>query len=169
MPNDNLLIAILFLVAIAVILQASAMAGIWMTLRRLPGQIEGIRTDINRRLDPLTQSVTEIITTSREPVRSISTNLAEISQILRSRAGQVDATVGDLLDRSRTQIVRVDQMVTNLIEKVETTSNVVQQNVLAPVQEVAAVVKGLRTGLDFFFRRRTGSVSETTQDEQMFI
>jgi ABC-type transporter Mla subunit MlaD len=169
MPNDNLLIAILFLVAIAVILQASAMAGIWMTLRRLPGQIESIRTDINRRLDPLTQQMTEMIATSREPVRSISTNLAEISQILRSRAGQVDATVGDLLDRSRTQIVRVDQMVTNLIEKVETTSDVVQRNVLVPVQEVAAVVKGLRTGLDFFFRRRSGSVSETTQDEQMFI
>jgi ABC-type transporter Mla subunit MlaD len=169
MPHDNLLIAVLVLVAVAVILQASAMAGIWMSVRKIPGQIEAIRADVKQRLDPLTQSVTEIVTNSREPVRSISTNLAEISQILRNRAGQVDTTVADLVDRSRMQIIRVDQMVSNLIEKVETTSDAVQQNVLAPVQEVAAVVKGIRTGLDFFFRRRPGSVTETTQDEQMFI
>jgi ABC-type transporter Mla subunit MlaD len=169
MPQDNLLIVILLLVAVAIVMQASAMAGIWMSVRKIPGQIESIRADVKQRLDPLAQSVTEIVTNSREPVRSISTNLAEISRILRDRAGQVDTTVADLVDRSRVQIIRVDQMVSNLIEKVETTSDAVQHNVLVPIQEVAAVVKGVRTGLEFLFRRRAASVSEAAQDEQMFI
>ncbi|HET7840993.1 MAG TPA: hypothetical protein VFM21_05280 [Terriglobia bacterium] len=170
MPQDNLLIAVLILVAIAVLLQASAMAGMWFSIRKIPGQIEGIRADVKQRLDPLAQSVTEIVTNSREPVRSISINLAEISQILRDRAGHVDTTVAELVDRSRMQIIRVDQMISNLIEKIETTTDEVQINVLKPVWEVAAVVKGVRTGLDFFFARgRSRNAPEATQDEQMFI
>jgi hypothetical protein len=169
MPHDNLLIAVLILLAVAVTLQACSMAGIWMSVRKIPGQIESIRSDVKQRLDPLARSVTEIVTNSREPVQSISVNLAEISRLMRDRAGHVDTAVADLVDRSRLQIVRVDQMVTSLIEKVETTSDAVQENVLAPIEEVAAVVKGIRTGLDFFFRRRPASVSEAAQDEQMFI
>ena len=170
MPQDTLLTVILFLVAVAILLQASAMAGIWMSVRKIPGQIESIRADVKQRLDPLTQSVTEIVTNSREPVRSISTNLAEISRIMRNRAGQVDTTVADLVDRSHLQIVRVDQMISNLVEKVETTTDAVQANVLAPIHEVAAVVKGVRTGLEFLFARgHSRSAPEATQDEQMFI
>jgi hypothetical protein len=53
---------------------------------------------------------------------------------------------------------------------VETTADVVQRNVLAPIQEISAVVKGVRSGLEFLFsRRRAPSVSEATQDEQLFI
>jgi hypothetical protein len=38
------------------------------------------------------------------------------------------------------------------------------------MQEVSAVIAGMRAGLDFLFsRRRTTSVSEAAQDEQLFI
>jgi ABC-type transporter Mla subunit MlaD len=170
MPQDNMLIVVLVLVAIAVVLQAWAMVGVWVTMRKIPGQIESVRSDVKQRLDPLAQSVTEIVANSREPVRNISTNLAEISRILRDRTGQLDATVAEMVDRSRLQVIRVDQMISSLVDKVETTSDVVQKNVLAPIQEVAAIVKGVRTGLEFLFsRRRSASVTDATQDEQMFI
>jgi len=64
----------------------------------------------------------------------------------------------------------VDEMVTGLVEKVETTAETVRRGVLAPLQEVSAVVKGVRSGLEFLFsRRRVTNVSEATQDEQLFI
>jgi hypothetical protein len=56
------------------------------------------------------------------------------------------------------------------VEKVETTADTVQKGVLGPIQEVSAVVKGVRSGLEFLFsRRRVTNVSEATQDEQLFI
>jgi hypothetical protein len=78
--------------------------------------------------------------------------------------------VADLVDKTRFQVSRVDRMVSDLVQKVETTADVVQRNVLAPIYEVSAVVKGVRSGLEFLFsRRRAPSVSEATQDEQLFI
>lgn len=169
MASNATLNVVLILVGIAVVLQASAMLGIWLTMRKVQGQVQGIRTDLKQRLDPLTQSVTEMVTTSREPVRNIGANLEEISRMLRERTGQVDRVVEDLVDKSRLQVIRVDQMVTDLVEKVETTSDAVQQNVLAPIEEVAAILKGVRAGLEFLFARRRASVREATQDEEMFI
>lgn len=170
MSNDTTLTLVLFLVAVAILLQAGAMIGIWLSIRKIPGQIEGIRGDVRQRLDPLTQSMTEIVANSREPVRTITANLAEISRLLRDRTSNVDEVVAEMVDKSRLQIIRVDHMVSDLVARVETTADVVQRSVLTPIQEVSAVIKGVRTGLEFLFaRRRPSSVTEGTSDEQLFI
>lgn len=167
--NTGLTVA-LILVAIAVLMQAGAMLGIWLAVRKVPGQIENVRLDVKQRLDPLTQSALEIVNNSREPLRTISANLAEISTILRDRTANADQVAAELLEKSRMQIIRMDRMVTDLVEKVETTAGAVQKGVLGPIQEVSAVVKGVRSGLEFLFtRRRVTNVSEATQDEQLFI
>jgi ABC-type transporter Mla subunit MlaD len=167
--NAGLTIA-LILVALAVLMQAGAMIGIWLAVRKIPGQVEAVRTDVKQRLDPLVESVTEIVSNAREPLRTITSNLADISKMLRERTTDVDALVAELVDKSRLQVIRVDQMVSDLVTKVETTADAVQRGVLAPVQEVSAVIKGMRAGLEFLFsRRRTTSISEAAQDEQLFI
>jgi methyl-accepting chemotaxis protein len=167
--NTGLTVAII-LVAIAVLMQAGAMLGIWLAIRKVPGQIENVRTDVKQRLDPLSQSALEIINNSREPLRTITANVAEISKILRDRTSNADEVAAELLEKSRSQIVRVDRMVSELVEKVENTADTVQKGVLGPIQEVSAVVKGVRSGLEFLFsRRRVTNVSEATQDEQLFI
>jgi len=167
--NTGLTVA-LILVAIAVLMQAGAMMGIWLAVRKVPGQIETVRSDVKQRIDPLAQSVLEIVNNSREPLQTISANLAEISTMLRNRTANADQVAAELLDKSRTQIIRVDKMVSELVEKVETTADAVQKGVLGPISEVSAVVKGVRSGLEFLFsRRRVTNVSEATQDEQLFI
>jgi hypothetical protein len=167
--NTGLTVA-LILVAIAVVMQASAMLGIWLAVRKIPGQVENVRMDIKQRLEPLTQSAVEIVNSSREPLQTITTNLAEISRILRERAADADQVAAELLEKSRLQIVRVDHMVNDLVARVESTADTVQKGVLGPIQEMSAVVKGVRSGLEFLFtRRRVTNVSEATQDEQLFI
>ena len=170
MEQSTGLTVALILVALAFLMQAWALMGIWLAIRKIPGQIEGVRADVKQRLDPLTQSVTEIVNNSREPLRTITSNLAEISQMLRNRTSNVDALLAELVEKSRLQIIRVDQMVSDLVTKVETTADAIQRGALAPIQEVSALIKGVRSGLEFLFsRRRATNVREATQDEQLFI
>ena len=90
--------------------------------------------------------------------------------MLRDRTASADQVAAELLDKSRSQIARVDRMISELVEKVGTTADTVQRGVLGPIQELSAVVKGIRSGLEFLFtRRRVTNVSEATQDEQLFI
>jgi ABC-type transporter Mla subunit MlaD len=160
----------LILVAVAVLIQGGMTIAIWLALRKVPDHIEAIRADIKQHFDPLAQTVTEILSNAREPLRTITSNLADISKMLRERTSDVDGLVAEVVDKSRTQVMRIDRMVSDLVQKVETTSETVQRGVLAPIQEFSAVIKGMQAGLEFLFsRRRTTSVSEAAQDEQLFI
>ena len=162
--------AALILVAVAVLMQAGAMLGIFLATRRIAEQVVTVRSEIKQRIDPVAQSVQEIAQNSREPIRTIMGNLAEISNILRNRAANADQVAADLLDRSRSQVDRVDRMVTDLVDRVENTAEVLQVGVLTPIREISALAKGVRSGLDFLFsHRRVTRVSEATQDEQLFI
>jgi hypothetical protein len=170
MDRDPKLAVILFLVAVAVVLQAGAMVGILLSMLKVRREVEGLRADVKQRLDPLAQSVAGILADAREPVRTLIANLAEISNVLRDRTGQVDRVVAELVERSRLQIIRADQMISDLAEKVGSTAQAVERQVMVPIQEAAAVIKGVRSGLEFLLsRRRAPRAAEATQDEQMFI
>lgn len=170
MAHETLLTIFVIIAAAAVFLQALAMFGIYKAIRRIQGDVAGLRADVTRRIDPLADSITEIVTNSREPIRSITADLTEVARVAREGAGKVDNALDDLLDRFRLQVIRVDQTLTEVLEKVDKTTTAVQHNIIGPVTEVSAILKGLQVGLDFFLsRRREGRSSEVPQDEQMFI
>ncbi len=170
MGEEIFLTVFIMIAAAAVALQALAMFGIYKSIGKLQQEIEGIRADTKQRLDPLAQGLSEIVANSRDPLRTVTANLAEVSQILRDRTRNVDGLMDDLVDKTRLQVIRADQVVTSLLERVETTGATIQQTVLGPIQEVSAVIKGVRTAVEFLFaRRRAAAVSDVPQDEQMFI
>jgi hypothetical protein len=170
MSHESVQTLFIIVASVAIVMQAAVMLGLYSSARKIPGQIELIRAEVRQRLDPLAESITDILRDSREPVRTITTNLADISRLMRQRADNADSLLADLVDRSRVQIVRLDKMVTGLVERVESTADSVQRQVVQPVQELSAVVQGLRSGLQFLFSRRpVSSVNDATQDEQLFI
>jgi methyl-accepting chemotaxis protein len=170
MAHETLLTIFTIIAALAVVLQAVAMVGVYKAIRAMHGEVSRIRTDLEQRFDPLIDSVTQMITDARDPLDVAISNLAEISKTVRDSAQSIDQALNEVLDKFRTQVHRVDQTVSDLIDKVQTTSAVVQRSVAGPVQEIAALMKGVQAGMDFILaRRRAGQASETTQDEQMFI
>ena len=168
--NTGLTVA-LILVAIAVLMQAGAMLGIWLAIRKVPGQIESVRSDVKAAASTRWRNrFWRSSTTRASPCGPLPRTWRRSAPSFATALRMPIEVAAELLDKSRAQIVRVDQMVTDLVEKVETTADAVQKGVLGPIQEVSAVVKGVRSGLEFLFsRRRVTNVSEATQDEQLFI
>ena len=170
MAHETALTIFIIIAAAAIVLQALAMFGLYKVMRRIEGDVTGIRADVNRRIDPLAESLTQIVADSRDPLRSITADLAEVARVLRERTGSVDEVLDDLLDRFRLQVIRFDQTITDVLERVDKTTATVQRNIIGPVSEVSAILKGVQAGLDFFLsRRRQGRTSDVPQDEQMFI
>ena len=170
MAHETVLTIFIIIAAAAIVLQAFSMFGLYVSVRRVQEEVKDLRADVTRRIDPLAQSLTEIVSNSRDPLRSITSDLAEVARVLRERTGRVDDVLDDLLDRFRRQVIRVDQTITDVLEKVDKTTSAVQRNIIAPVTEASAVLKGVQAGLDFFLsRRRDSRTSDVPQDEQMFI
>jgi methyl-accepting chemotaxis protein len=170
MAHDTVLTIFIIIAAAAIVLQAFSMFGLYVSVRRIQEEVKDLRADVTRRIDPLAESLTDIVSNSRDPLRSITSDLAEVARVLRERTGRVDDVLDDLLDRFRLQVIRVDQTITDVLEKVDKTTTAVQRNIIGPVSEASAVLKGVQAGLDFFLSRRRGTrTSDVPQDEQMFI
>ena len=75
-------------------------------------------------------------------------------------------------DRARLQLIRADQLISDSMSKIEKTADDVHKSVAQPVQEIQAVITGVRAALDFLFskgRNPRGPVDRSTQDEELFI
>jgi ABC-type transporter Mla subunit MlaD len=170
MVHEIVLTIFIMIAAAALVLQGCAMYGLYKVVERMHLEVSSLRVELTSHIDPLADSLAEIVTTSRDPLRSFINDLAEVAHVLRESSGSVDEVLDDLLDRFRLQVIRVDHTITDVLEKVDKTTATVQRNIIGPVSEASAVLKGIQAGLDFFLsRRRESRPSDVPQDEQMFI
>ena len=167
--NTGLTVA-LILVAIAVLMQAGAMLGIWLAIRKIPGQVENVRSDVKQRLDPLAQSALEIVNNSREPLRTISANLAEISQSFATERPMPIRWPPSCWKRAGHRSSAWTGWLPTWWKKLRPPRTLSKRVCSPPSRKSRRWSRACAPALEFLFtRRRVTNVSEATQDEQLFI
>ncbi len=172
MELDTLLKIFIIVVGLAVLAQAAMLVGIYLSVGRLTRQVEGVRAEMKIQLDPVTTNLTEILATSRSSIDKVATSLAQLAEITRDRVGHIDDFVEEVTDKARLQVLRIDHMVQDTLERIEDTTRLVQRNLLTPIHEATALIRGIRTGFEYLFGRRTGQPageSGSGSEEQLFI
>lgn len=171
--NSALLIVLIVFVALVAgifLWQTLILYGMSRTLTRVGSRLEGLLTETERSLPGLLRDIQAMVTETRGKLEVTTTNLVEITSLIRDQAQRADEFVADISDRLRLQVVRVEEVVTGIVDRVEKTTETIHRGVLRPVHDVTALIQGVRTGLDFFLRRRSSPARrESYQDEEMFI
>jgi len=105
-----------------------------------------------------------------ENLRSASANLVEIGLSAREQFRRVEAMVTDTGEALHIQLERFDRVSQNVVGRINETAEIVQDSVVRPVREIAALAKGLTRGFEtFLFRRGRSTVDQARQDEELFI
>src|SRR5262244_289533 len=130
--------------------------------RRLSEQVERFMKDTREMIVPL-RSIADNL-------RTASANLVEIGLSARDQFRHVEAMVTDTGEALHMQLERFDRVSQNVIDRINETAEIVQDSVVRPVREVAAVAKGLSRGFgSLFFGRSRSTVDQARQDEELFI
>src|SRR6266478_1151293 len=159
---EGLLTLFVALTALAVITQAGVLVGIYIMSKRLSEQIERFMKETREMISPM-KSITENL-------RSASANLVEIGLSAREQFRRVEAMVTDTGEALHIQLDRFDRVSQNVVERINETAEIVQDSVVRPVREIAALAKGLTRGFEtFLFRRGRSTVDQAHQDEELFI
>src|SRR4029079_9571640 len=104
-----------------------------------------------------------------ENLRTASANLVDIGIAAREQFRRVEAMVTDTGDVLHTQLERFDRVSQDIVVRINETASIVQDSVIRPVREVAALAKGVGRGFDMLFRRQRSTVDQARQDEEVFI
>jgi hypothetical protein len=90
--------------------------------------------------------------------------------VAREQFRRVESMVTDTGEALQVQLERFDRVGHDVIDRVNETANLVQEAVIRPVREVAAVAKGITRGFEMFlFRKQRSTVDQARQDEELFI
>ena len=150
------------LTVVAIGIQAGVLVGIYVMSKRLSKQVESFMKDTREMLGP--------IGSIADNLRTASANLVEIGFTARDQFRRVEAMVTDTGEALHMQLERFDQVSQNVMNRINETAEIVQDSIVRPVREVAAVAKGLTRGFGtLFFWRGRSRVDEARQDEELFI
>jgi hypothetical protein len=159
---ESLLTLFVALTAIAVMTQAGVLIAIYLVSKRHSEQMERFMNETRQLMAPI-QSITENL-------RMASANIAEIGVSARDQFRRVEGMVSETSEVLQTQLARLDSATREIVERVNGTAQVIQDSVIRPVREVAAVAKGFTRGIEaFFLRRQKSTVDQAHQDEELFI
>jgi methyl-accepting chemotaxis protein len=169
---ENLVVAFVILTSLFIFIQVSVLAGVFISVRKLAYSVERLRTQLEVKIEPAVDDFKGVLTEIKEivgSVRGASENFAAVSQTVKHQVDRVNSVIEETTDRAKVQIMRADEVVADAIERMEVTASVVQENIMDPVREVSAVIRGVSAGLRFLFAGRKNPADQVHQDEELFI
>jgi hypothetical protein len=153
------------LAALAMLIQAGTLLGLFLVARRL-----------QEKVMPIIPQVEAIIGTTRRTVESVEKHIDKIgttsSSILdttKQQLGKVDELLTDATTRAKVQMERAEMVLDDSMSRVQETVAFVQGGVMRPVREVYGVFAGIRTAIAHLGRATRATVDHATSDEEMFI
>jgi hypothetical protein len=153
------------LAAIAMLIQAGTLLGLFVVARTL-----------QKKLMPLVPEIEGIVGVTRRTVErvekhvdKIGTTSSAILDVTKQQLARVDDLLGDATTRAKVQMERAEMVLDDTMTRVQQTVSYVQSGVVRPVREVYGVLAGIRTALAHLGRAGRATVDHATSDEEMFI
>jgi methyl-accepting chemotaxis protein len=156
--------------AVAIVIQTVMLVSTLVLLRPVIENFQRMASDLQAKINPILSTTSRILDDSEGRIRSIMGDASEITQLARGEAQKVDRVVTDALERIRLQVIHADQIVTGTLEVIEETGDKVRRSVWGPVNQVSALLKGIKVGMDVIRGRQSrGAGDGVPQDEELFI
>ena len=165
MDQNTLLTIFVSVSAVALLIQAGLLFGIYKSSRSLSDNLQRLMPKMNSLLDTSRTTVEE----SRKQIADISTRTNEILDIGRRQMVRLDEVLEDASTRARVQFDRVEMVLDDTMGRVQDTVAIMHNGVLKPLKEVQGVAAGVRAAFFFLMRGRRANPSSATVDEEMFI
>ncbi len=169
---ETLVTVFIGIAAFAFLLQGAALWGLSRSMKGLSARVEEVSRDWAGNVDALSRKADNLLTAVTgvaERVVTLQDSISATTAVIQKRIVSVDAFLEETTSAARLQMIRIQDLVDTTSRRVEDTFKTLHHGVVAPVNEVHAVMAGARVALSHLFRRRKNPQSRSHQDEEMFI
>jgi type IV secretory pathway VirB2 component (pilin) len=169
---ENWVAFFVIVACLAIIMQALILAGMYLATKKMSEHVIRVSSEINEKLLPVLEKTNFLLEDSRTRISSVVADTAEIVHIARNQANRFDRLMAEGLEMLRVQIVRGDQVITGVLESLEEAHTRVRKSVTGPISQVAAVLRGLKAGIDMFTSEKSPKGERSRQqssEEELFI
>lgn len=163
-------VAFIIVAMLVLVYQSVMLALLYRQMSQTSRRMTQIANDLHEKSDPILTRLRILLDDVQPRISSIAADTAEIAHVARGQAYKVDRVLSEAADRLRLQIIRADQLLTGALEHVEEAGTQFRRTLLGPVQQAAAILQGVKAGLEVFRgQRRSPERTREQQDEELFI
>ncbi len=162
-------------IAICFVVMAIALVAIAIIVRKVTGSVNRVE----KRVEPLIDKVNLISEQGREisiQFNEMSGNLssatkyfAESAGLIKEEVAELRLLVGETAVTAKDKVALVSQTIDRTQAQVTTTADFIQDKVVQPAAELAAVLAGIRKGLEVLFAPSPKQIDQAYQDDELFI
>ena len=162
-------------IAVCFVVMAIALILIALTVKKVIGTV----SKVEEKIEPLMAKVNEIGEQGKEISKQfteISTNLSTATKYFSESAGLIKEEVAELkllvgatAIEAKDKIALVSRTIDRTQSQVVTTTDFIQEKVVVPAREIAAIMAGVRKGLEVLFAPTPKQIDRVYTDDEMFI
>ena len=142
-------------VVVSVVVQATVFGAILVIVFKNLGKLLRLFEELSARALPIVADVRDLVQDVSPKVRTISSQVVEITSAVRDQTLHVNTTVDEVVDKTRVQANKVDDMVSAVLGTIAHAGSTVQSGVTRPARKVGGVLHGIRVGLETLFKEET--------------
>jgi uncharacterized protein YoxC len=169
MMISSIVIAICFIVmAIALVFIAIVVKRVVNTVHRVEERIDPLITQVNA----MSKQGKEMSVHFNEISSNLSTAtkyLAESTELIKDEVAELKEIVGQTALVARDKVEMVSQSIDRTHNQVMTTTDFINTKVVVPAREIAAVMAGVKKGLEVLFAPSPKQIDRVYADDEMFI
>jgi len=162
-------------IAICFIAMAITLIAIAVIVRRVVATVKRVE----ERIDPLITKVDAISVQGREMsvyFTEISANLstatrhlAESTELIKEEVAELRVLVGETALTARDKVEMVSRTIDRTHMQVTNTTEFVQEKIVIPAREIAAIMAGVKKGLEVLFAPAPKQLDRAYIEDEMFI
>jgi uncharacterized protein YoxC len=162
-------------IAVCFIVMAIALIAIAVVVRRVTKTV----SRLEERFDPLIDKVNAMSAQGKEisvHFNEISANLsiatgylAESTQLIKEEVAELKMLVGETAVTAKDKVAMVSQTIDRTHDQVVDTTEFVQKKIVEPAREIAAVMAGVKKGLEVLFAPAPKPLDRAYMEDELFI
>jgi hypothetical protein len=165
----SIVIAVCFIVmAIALIAIAVIVRRVIGTVTRLEEQVSPLITKVDA-ISKQGQEMSVYFTEVSSNLSTASLHLAESTQLIKEEVAELRTIVGSTALVARDKVEMVSHTIDRTHDQVLDTTQFVQQKIVTPAREIAAIMAGVKRGLEVLFAPSPKQIDRVYMDDEMFI
>jgi uncharacterized protein YoxC len=162
-------------IAICFIVMAISLIAIAVIVRRVVATVKRVE----ERVDPLITKVDAISAQGREMsvyftevsanLSTATRHLAESTELIKEEIAELRVIVGETALTARDKVELVSRTIDRTQMQVVNTTEFVQQKIVMPAREIAAIMAGVKKGLEVLFAPPPKQLDRAYVDDELFI
>ncbi len=162
-------------IAISFVVMAFSLLGIALIVRKVVKTVNRME----QRVEPLIDQVNEISSQGKDVAVQFnelsghlavaSKNFSDSTGLIKEEVAELKLLVGQTADVAKDKVELVNQTIDRTQLQVTDTADFIQAKVVQPAAEIAAIMAGVKKGLEVLFAPSPKRIDRAYQEDELFI